>query len=702
MRNRLTILFLFVFSFTNAQKAKIDSLLNVIETAKDTNLVAALNDVAFRYGKLGDFENGLAYSEKALTSAEKIGNRKGIATAYRNYGVIYKNMANYPKSLEFHNNALEISTQDKDKKSIAASLNNIANIYYLQSDFPKALEVHFKSLKIKEEIGDKKGIAVSLNGVASIYYLQKNFDKAMEFYLKSAKLREENGDRAGVGLVYNNIGGIFKDKKQYKEADSCFLKALTIQKELGEINSYSNTLNSRAGNYFIQGKYAEARLCFQEALPIQEKNNDKFGIATSHNNLGYICLMEGDYNKSDSYLTEALKLAKEIGLKDLIKEIYFNFSLLKQKQGNYQQAFYFQGLFIEMKDSVYNENSTKLIAEMNTKYDTEKKELLISALEKDKIVSELEISKQKNFQYSLMGFSALFVILAIVLFIGFYFKKKANKQLEVQKTEIEIQKTIVDEKNKDITDSINYAKRIQSAILPSIESIQASLPNSFIFYQPKDIVSGDFYWVAEKGSRLIIAIADCTGHGVPGAFMSMIGNDILTQIVIEKGITKPNLILTNLHDGVRKSLKQDTSTSNTKDGMDIAIISFEINNFENVEFAGALRPLWIVKKDAKEITEMKGDKHSIGGAYSSDTREFTNHELKLSTGDSIYLTTDGYADQFGGEQGKKMMTKNMKELLLSIQAKKLDEQKSILEKSFSSWKRNREQVDDVLVFGVRI
>ncbi|MBL0329223.1 MAG: tetratricopeptide repeat protein [Bacteroidetes bacterium] len=702
MRTKLTFLFLLFISLTFAQQAKIDSLVKVIATAKDTTLVNALNDIAFRYGKLGDFENALKHSQQALENAEKIGNRKGMATAYRNYGVIYKNMADYPKSLEYHNKALQISTEDKDKKSIAASLNNIANIYYLQSDFAKALDIHFKSLKIKEEIDDKKGIGTSLNGIAGIYYLQGNLDKAMEFYLKSTKIKEEVGDAIGLGMTYNNIGGILKDKKKYQEADDYFQKALTIQKEVGDMSNYTQSLNSRAGNFLLQNKYNEARLCYQEALPIQEKSKDKFGVATTLNNLGNISLVEGDLSKAQNYLNESLILAKEVGAKDLLKESYLNLTNLFQKQRNFEQALYYQGLYIAIKDSIFTEESTKMMAEMNTKYETEKKELQITSLEKDKALSELEINKQKSFRYNLMAFSALIVVLAFVLLIGFYNKRKANKQLEAQKLEIEIQKAIVDEKNKDITDSINYAKRIQTAILPSKEYIQNYLPQSFILYQPKDIVSGDFYWFAEKNECLILAIADCTGHGVPGAFMSMIGNDILTQIVIEKGIIEPHTILTLLHEGVKKSLKQDNLTGNTKDGMDISVIMFPKNDFSKLYFSGALRPLWFVKSNTTEIIEYKGDKHSIGGAYSDQSRTFTLHEIALTKGDTIYLSSDGYADQFGGSDGKKMMTKNMKKLLSTLQSSSMKEQQLNLETHFHSWKANREQVDDVLVFGVRV
>ncbi|MGZ4118890.1 MAG: PP2C family protein-serine/threonine phosphatase, partial [Bacteroidia bacterium] len=261
----------------------------------------------------------------------------------------------------------------------------------------------------------------------------------------------------------------------------------------------------------------------------------------------------------------------------------------------------------------------------------------------------------------------------------------------------------IEEKNTSITDSINYARRIQTAILPSIENMQKQLPEVFVLYKPKDIVSGDFYWFTEKNGSSILAVADCTGHGVPGAFMSMIGNDLLTQIIIEKGLTQPNLILTQLHEGVKHALKQDDRQSEAKDGMDIAIVKCKTDGEKvELEYSGALRPFWLIKKGGTEIQEIKPDKHSIGGAYSNDQRMFSNHTLSLSKGDTFYLTTDGYADQFGGELGKKMMTKNMKELILKIQSSTMAEQKNILEKTFIEWQKNREQIDDVLVIGVRV
>ncbi len=278
-------------------------------------------------------------------------------------------------------------------------------------------------------------------------------------------------------------------------------------------------------------------------------------------------------------------------------------------------------------------------------------------------------------------------------------KETLEIQVEERTSEIIKQKTIIEEKNKDITDSINYAKTIQNAILPSKELKQELFPESFVLFKPKDIVSGDFYWFAEKDGKKLIATCDCTGHGVPGALMSMIGNNILNQIVNEKGHTSPDEILNQLHKEIRKSLKQEEQ-NDTKDGMDIALVTF--NTDSEIEFAGAQRPLWIIRNtEDASLTEIKGDKYAIGGLQAEAERKFTNHKITLSKGDRIYVSTDGFADQFNVSD-KKLMTSKFKEILLSIRQKSMPEQEKFLDDYIEDWKGRREQIDDILVIGIKI
>lgn len=275
--------------------------------------------------------------------------------------------------------------------------------------------------------------------------------------------------------------------------------------------------------------------------------------------------------------------------------------------------------------------------------------------------------------------------------------EKQKDELHVAYKEIETKNILVEQKNRDITDSINYAKRIQEAILPLESQILKNLPASFVLFKPRDIVSGDFYWYAHIEGKNILALVDCTGHGVPGAFMSMIGNSLLNEIVYEKKIYEPAKILNYLNEGVRMSLKQDQQNNETHDGMDVALISIE---GKKLEYSGAHRPLYLIREGT--LQEIAADKFPIGGIQSENSRKFKNHVLDLQTNDTLYMFSDGYVDQFGGEKGKKFMSKRFQELLLSIQEKSAGEQKEILNHTIISWKKNIEQVDDILVIGVKI
>ncbi|MGQ0828622.1 MAG: two-component regulator propeller domain-containing protein [Bacteroidota bacterium] len=287
-----------------------------------------------------------------------------------------------------------------------------------------------------------------------------------------------------------------------------------------------------------------------------------------------------------------------------------------------------------------------------------------------------------------------------------YQLRKEKEKVEVINKEVIEQKAIIEAKNHDITDSIKYAKNIQEALLPPLQNLHNEINNAFVLYLPKDIVSGDFYWFAKRNNKRFIASVDCTGHGVPGAFMSIIGNTILNEIVSEKNITQPAEILNELHAGVKTALKQSNSENERRDGMDIALCSLNEDN-TILEYAGANRPLWVFRKNksGEEAYEMtKANKFPIGGLEmeNEEKRKFTNHSIPVSAGDMIYIFSDGYADQFGGERGKKFMLGNMQKLVAGIYTKPIKEQEQLLHKAFAGWKGNLEQIDDVLVIGFRI
>lgn len=296
--------------------------------------------------------------------------------------------------------------------------------------------------------------------------------------------------------------------------------------------------------------------------------------------------------------------------------------------------------------------------------------------------------KAKKYLMIISIFLGMFIIMIIIVFLQLRKNKKQNKLIIEQKSILEHQK-------QEITDSINYSKRIQTAILPDLNEIKQNLDDFFILYQPKDIVSGDFYYFNKVNNDVFIAAADCTGHGVPGAFMSLVGSK---ELKITNAMTNsPAQILKHLNNGVKDTLRQN-HIDGTKDGMDIALVRI---NGTTVRYSAANRPLWILKKDTHVVEEIKATKTAIAG-FTEDDFEFEEHEINLAKGDTIYLFSDGYADQFGGDKQKKMTTKRFREFVLSIKDKSMHEQQLELQSFFNSWQGNTEQVDDLLVIGIRI
>jgi serine phosphatase RsbU (regulator of sigma subunit) len=274
-----------------------------------------------------------------------------------------------------------------------------------------------------------------------------------------------------------------------------------------------------------------------------------------------------------------------------------------------------------------------------------------------------------------------------------------NESLEQAYEEINKQKDELQEKTRNITSSINYAKRIQESILPAKDVIQQYLPNSFVLFKPRDTVSGDFYWFIHKDGIIWIAAVDCTGHGVPGAFMSMIGNTLLNQIVYEKQNITPAEVLHKLHMGVRKALKQDHVDSKNRDGMDIALCA--INKKDNIlQYSGANRPLLLIQNG--ELAEYKADKQSIGGVQMEDERLFTDITIEIKPETYVYLFSDGYVDQFGGVENRKFMSKRFKELVMNVYTKNFEEQNAIFTQTIEEWMHGYSQIDDIMVIGYKI
>ncbi|MBK7817436.1 MAG: SpoIIE family protein phosphatase [Sphingobacteriaceae bacterium] len=365
--------------------------------------------------------------------------------------------------------------------------------------------------------------------------------------------------------------------------------------------------------------------------------------------------------------------------------------------GSIRKAYNFHVKYIAFRDSVYNKENTKKIIQSQLQYDYERKQTLAKA-EQDKkdVLNDAEKKKQSIITISVSVGLILMFIIIVIISRSLKQNKQKNKIITEQKHEVEKQKELVEDKQKEILDSINYAQRIQKAILAREEEIKHHLKNSFLFYRPKDIIAGDFYFFEVTDTYIFYAAADCTGHGVPGALMSVVCSNSLSRSVKEFGLVKPGEILDKTRELVVETLRK--SGEEVKDGMDISLLCISRNNLSNIQWSGANNPLWYINNN--NLVEIKADKQPIGLA--DNKKPFTSHSLNLSKDDVLFLFTDGYADQFGGPKAKKFKYKQFQELLLANSSKSMNEQLDILTHSFEKWKGSLEQVDDVCVVGIRI
>lgn len=557
-----------------------------------------------------------------------------------------------------------------------------------------------------------------MNSIGLIYFSQKNYSGALENYFKSLKIRESVQDKQGVSGSLNNIGEVYKALGEEEKALEHYSKALAINREIGNRNWESININNKAMIFYGQGMllgkqdpqrevfFKQALENYFEALKIRTEIGDQQGIALSGLGIGLVYTQQKKFADAQNYFADALSISKSIGYREAIKEIYLAKTRLDSSMSNWNTAFINHQLYILYRDSLLNEESTRqsVRAEMTFNFDKKEELARIEQAKKDVLVTE-EKQRQKIIIVAVSVVLLVVMILALVIFRSLRQNQKKNRIITLQKEEVERQKHIVEEKQKEITDSINYAERIQRSFLASDTLLTTHLKDYFVFFQPKDIVSGDFYWAAELGNgRFLLATADSTGHGVPGAIMSILNISCLEKSVEEQQLIEPAAILDHTRLKIIERLKKDGSTEGGKDGMDASLISFDLKNFQ-LTYAAANNPVWIIRYSAEEqkhvIIELAPDKMPVG-KHDKDAIPFKQSNVLLQKRDMVYTLTDGMPDQFGGPKGKKFMYKPLKELLISIADLPATEQKNKLSTALNSWKGVLEQIDDVCIVGVRV
>lgn len=678
-----------VFS-VQAQNSKsiMDSLLQILPYTTDTSRVHVLNQLGFTASN-SDPASSFKYAKEALELARQLDFKRGESAALGIIGTFYERFGEYALALDYKLQALKISEQINIRSSQARSYNSIGILYFRQKKYDKALEYYRKALELAQEQQLTEAAAVYLLNIGEAYQEMGEYDKAIAYQEKSMQVSRNHPNMQDcVAFSLGIIGKCRIAEKRYGEALNNIGESIRIFRSIEDLASVAE--------YLIQ-------------------------LAQVQKNLK-------NYSKAIEHLNEAILISRELQNKIFEKDAHALAAEIFALQGNFKEAFQHQQQYIALHESIFNENSARQMSQMQTIYETEKKQAEIEMLQKDKRLKEEEAKAAQILTYFFMALAVMGGILLAVVYRNNRQKQAANQmlirknneiahkniELEQQKEEILAQSSLMEEQNKilhlqneeiqnqrnAITASISYAQRIQTALLPTEGRLKEYFSDGFVFYRPRDIVSGDFYYIAKvqdetsTAEKIIVAAIDCTGHGVPGALMSMIGNSILNQLIDVQGITSPAQILEELNRKVRIMLRQDSSDN--RDGMDIALCTID-RQTQTLHFAGAKSDLYIIQND--ELRIVRGDRYSIGGYQLEKKRNFTEQTIPIGQGIKCYMTTDGFKDQFGGTANKKFSSQRFRELLLDVQQLPMQQQRRQIAQNFDLWKGSQPQTDDVLVMG---
>lgn len=669
------------------------------------------------------------YSDSALIFAKRSKSLSLIARAYQFKGWYFQNTSDYKRALECFTKSLNDFTTAKHKQGIADAYGNLGNIYLDMKDFATSLDFQLKSLEqneiiLRSKITQKErkwaleGKTYALSNIASIYGELDLLDKALEYERRSLGAEIDANNELGIGISYSAIASIYKSLNNVDSAEFYFRKGIKIYKDLKHISGLSKAYYTYASMKGTTLSKAERGRMLKEALEIDEESGDRDGIV-----LGLLGIADYQFKTlSKDSLGALLSRSNDLIIEFNLNHHLERFNKISAKYnarfGDFEKAYEYLQEYIRLKKISDYQKKSRDILLSEVKYEVQLK----SHQDSLQLAESYSLKREKDQrkiaeQRTLISLGVLGGLLLIGS-LGFFIysnrrKKRLNNFLSEKNAVINNQKNIVDEKNKSISSSIAYAQRLQSAILPKRSEIEEYFPESFLIFKPKDLVSGDFYWFERYNKTIYIAAADCTGHGVPGAMVSVVCSNALSRVLKEFGITEPAKILSRTRELVMETFGR--SDEHVEDGMDISLCAIDKAK-GTVTFAGANNPLWIVRDNLRmdesmaadkvlkgvthHLLEFKGDKQPVG-PYPK-MKDFTDRTITIFEGDTLYLFSDGFADQFGGEEGKKFMSARLKKETLRCSVADLNTQEAEIEALFENWKGDQEQVDDVCMIAVKI
>ena len=640
------------------QEKKKLLLANLDKAAEDTNKVIILNKLAFVSHK-NNFIDAYNYSKQALDLAIKLDFLRGKIDAY----------------------------------------NSLGDAFWYHTDYIKAQDNYFKAYRLNDSIHDEVGIANSLYNIGWIICLQQKNYKEVNYLYRSLETFEKLKDEDGITKLFNALGGFFtarlrsyRKKEDFDSSMAYYNKALAFHKSIDSPKMYSGIYYGNIGDLmFEMGDYKSAKFYGEKYMVLLKETDDSASYYLNMANLASYDMNLGDVDHAIRLYERALRFTERNGIRNTLQLVLSGLNECYEKKGDLKKAYKYFKESAALDDTLNRQLFSASLSDIKSSYEIEKQETSIKQLKQTNEIQEL---KAKQNSFILLGVGVVLLIIIIIAYLLY----KQNREKNAANLLLKEQNTIITEKKQEIENSIQYAKGIQNALLPSIKEIKSVFPEGFIYYLPKDVVSGDFYWFHQLGEHFYLVAADCTGHGVPGALMSIVGMDKITQAIFEKKITEPKEILGFLNVEIKATLKQHDDETKQRDGMDMVLVRINIKN-RTLDFAAANRPLYLVR-DGK-LAEYKSDKVAIAG-FTPDDHVFKQSNLQLNEGDRLYLSTDGFADQFGGTESKKFMTKNFKTLLESLPSDNMNDQEKALINSHVTWKGHYEQVDDILVIGIKV
>jgi serine phosphatase RsbU (regulator of sigma subunit) len=627
---------------------------------------------------------------------------------------IIPNTADIESKLQYCDQAIQLA---EELNIMPAKPYVLKGIYYLNSgDLASALDCFITAANYYKEYGNNEGLASAYQYIAETYNQQENLDNA-KYYLKNAiEIYKKEKDSIHLAYALTNLGYTNYSMGQYDTALVLYSATSDIFQKLGYSAQYAYCIGNSGLAYSRLSDFDKAEDYILRAIEILTGEGDERAVTEYMIEYAGILQHKGEINKAIACATRGFGSAINNDLKEYERDAALTLARLYEISGMYDSAYHYQSLYISANDSIKSVENIQKMADLRTKFEVAKKQTEVEILEKNKLFQRIVI----------LGL-VIILLLAIGLILLYYLSLKRSRRLttvlDERRVLLEKQSSELQEKNdkiiraneelkqlykitnsqkEEIISSINYAQRIQQAILPPEAYITELINENLIFYKPKEIVSGDFYWIKQINQYIILVSADCTGHGVPGAFMSMLGISYLNEIVQRKAITKANQVLNELRKEIKHSLRQTGKKEESRDGIDMALCVIDINK-SIMQYSGAFSPLYIISNiDGKPVLkEVKADMMPVGVHFSGD-KSFTNHEIQLEIGDTFYISTDGFIDQIGGSNNTRFGSKNFKKLLLEIHDQPLFEQKEILEQTLNDWMGEHPQRDDILVIGARV